>query len=285
MNKNWQQLKLSVNKADAFIVADQLTAMGALATTFASESPQNYINHEVGEIDFTGNIEVSALFATDFDRRLIDLLFDQHLADHWEVLDDHDWQNKWKEGLKPINFHNRLQVVPSWQEETSNGIVQLKLDPGAAFGTGAHATTYLCLEWIAQNIHGNEVVIDFGCGSGILGIAAKLLGASRVLLTDCDQLALDTSIENAHLNSVQVETYLPADMPIVTADVLVANILAPTLKQLYPTLLQHTHSGSTIVLSGILSEQAHEIAAVYAPEFKLHTIARDEWVLMFGIRI
>jgi len=143
----------------------------------------------------------------------------------------------------------------------------------------------LCLEWLTNNIHGGEVVIDFGCGSGILGIAASLLGAAQVLLTDCDELALSTSLDNAQLNDVIVETYLPESMPALQADVLVANILASTLKALYPTLESHLKTGGKIALSGILSEQAHEINALYGKNFNLTTIAKDEWVIIFGTKL
>jgi ribosomal protein L11 methyltransferase len=290
MNKNkaqWQQLSLLVDKTQALILAEQLTKIGALATSFAAHTPQNYINHNVGEIDFIGQIELTALFSEDFDPRIVNLLLEQEIPlESWQIIREEDWRDQWKKDLKPINFNQRLTVIPSWYQDYNDPYQKLILDAGAAFGTGSHPTTYLCLDWLSKNISGGENVLDFGCGSGILGIAAGLLGAQQVILTDIDQLALETAYENAALNQVQVSCYLPDELPKnLTVDLLIANILASVLIQLYPIFLEYLVIGGQIVLSGILFEQEALIYQVFGQHFSLQTVAKDEWLLISGTRV
>jgi ribosomal protein L11 methyltransferase len=281
MNKNWQQLRLLVKRNLAATIADNLTIIGAVATTVAHDETDN-LNNTIDE-----EIELIALFDESFERRIVNLLFDQDLSANWEIITPEHWQDKWKEDLEPIHFKQRLSVIPSWYDyqassTTQDERVHLLLDSGQAFGSGAHATTYLCLEWLSNNLDNTKLVIDFGCGSGILAIAAKLLGATRVIATDCELVALETTAANAALNKVDIETYLPADLPAVTADLLIANILATTLVELYPVLTAQIKDHGMIVLAGILATQEANIRQIYEPAFKLTVIHNQEWILMFG---
>src|SRR5690606_25394554 len=205
-----------------------------------------------------------------------------------EEIADQDWERSWMDNFKPMRFGRRLWIVPSWHEAPEPDAVNLLLDPGLAFGTGTHPTTALCLEWLdSQGLDGLQV-IDFGCGSGILAIAALLLGADRVTGTDIDPQALEASRDNAQRNQLADERlplYLPADMPAEPADILVANILAGPLVSLAPQLTGLVKPGGRIALSGILAEQTEEILAAYRDAFELDPVAdKDGWLRVSGVR-
>ncbi|MBP3863108.1 MAG: 50S ribosomal protein L11 methyltransferase, partial [Pseudomonas sp.] len=201
---------------------------------------------------------------------------------------DQDWERSWMDNFHPMRFGQRLWIVPSWHAAPEPDAVNLLLDPGLAFGTGTHPTTALCLEWLDGQDLKNCTVLDFGCGSGILAIAAMLLGAKHAVGTDIDVQALEASRDNANRNGVDPQLfplYLPEDMPQVQADVVVANILAGPLVSLAPQLSSLVKPGGRLALSGILAEQGEEVAAAYAQDFDLDPIAnRDGWVRISGRR-
>lgn len=192
------------------------------------------------------------------------------------------------DNFHPMRFGQRLWIVPSWTEAPEPDAVNLRLDPGLAFGTGTHPTTALCLEWLDGQPLKNQSVIDFGCGSGILAIAALLLGAPKAVGTDIDPQALEASRDNADRNGIdpaRFPVYLPADMPQQAADVVVANILAGPLVALAPQITTLVKSGGRLALSGILAEQADEVRAAYADEFALDpTAVKEGWVRISGVR-
>jgi ribosomal protein L11 methyltransferase len=203
-------------------------------------------------------------------------------------VEDKDWEREWMDDFRPLQFGSRLWIVPSWHQPPDPDAANLSLDPGLAFGTGTHPTTALCLEWLDGQDVGGQQVIDYGCGSGILGLAALLLGADHVTGVDTDQQALEASRENARRNEVdesRLDLYLPGDEPGTVADVMLANILAQPLIGLAPHLAGKVKAGGHLVLSGILSSQAREVMAAYEPWFIMdEPEQREEWIRLTGRR-
>ena len=203
----------------------------------------------------------------------------------FERLQDADWVTLTQKQFAPMRVGERLWIVPSWHEAPDAAAVNVALDPGAAFGTGSHPTTRLCLAWLERTLRGGEYVIDYGCGSGILGIAALKLGAARATGIDIDLLALDTARYNSRVNGVALEVMGADESPPGAADVLIANILANPLRMLAPALASHTRPGGWIALCGVLATQASEVIGAYAPWSAMQVAARDgDWVLITGRR-
>jgi ribosomal protein L11 methyltransferase len=185
----------------------------------------------------------------------------------------------------PIRISERLWITPTWHESPDPSAVNLQLDPGLAFGTGSHPTTRLCLQWLDAHIKGGETVLDYGCGSGILAIAALKLGAGHTVGTDIDPQAIRSSLDNAQQNGVSADFYLPDALPAGQHDVVVANILANPLRMLGELLASHVKTGGKIVLSGILAEQADELSAIYSTWFEMDAPVFDEgWTRLTGTK-
>jgi ribosomal protein L11 methyltransferase len=260
----WLQVRLAISPEQAETYEDALLEVGAVSVTFMDAEDQPIFEPELNTTPLWSHTHLLALFEADTDADHVlahlRLLTDAELPEHThEVIEDQDWE-----------------------------AVNLLLDPGLAFGTGTHPTTALCLEWLdGQDLAGCNV-LDFGCGSGILAIAALLLGAEQAVGTDIDVQALEASRDNAGRNNVPAEKfplYLPDDLPQVQADVLVANILAGPLVSLAPQLASLVKTGGRLALSGILAEQGEEVAAAYADAFELDPIAnREGWVRITGRR-
>jgi ribosomal protein L11 methyltransferase len=198
---------------------------------------------------------------------------------------DQDWIAKSRSEFGPIRISPRLWIVPSWGAAPETDAVSLLLDPGLAFGTGSHATTRLCLRWLERQIAGGETVLDYGCGSGILAIAALKLGAGRAVGVDIDPDAVAAATANAQRNGVRAE-FLECGSPLtLTADLVVANILANPLMVLSPLLAGRCRRGGQIALSGILAEQAGEVEECYAPWIAFAASDEEEgWVCLSGTR-
>jgi ribosomal protein L11 methyltransferase len=202
-----------------------------------------------------------------------------------DTVDDKDWVRATQSQFEPQRIGERLWVVPSWHAAPDPGAVNIVLDPGLAFGTGAHPTTRLCLRWLAANLRGGETVIDFGCGSGILAIAALKLGAATASGIDVDEQALLAARYNAVQNGVTAHFHDAADKLGNPAQVVVANILANPLIVLAPLLATLTVTQGRVVLAGILSAQADEVRIAYLPWFNMDTTEHDDgWVLLSGVR-
>ncbi|HEX4780316.1 MAG TPA: 50S ribosomal protein L11 methyltransferase [Usitatibacter sp.] len=200
-------------------------------------------------------------------------------------LEDADWVARTQRQFAPIRAGERLWIVPSWSEAPDPGAVNVSLDPGAAFGTGSHPTTRLCLEWLERHVRPGDVVLDYGCGSGILAIAALKLGAARAIAADIDPLALESARYNSRVNGVTLEVVDAHDAIGAASAVTVANILANPLRMLAPALAAHTRPGGWIALSGILASQADDVIAAYAPYAAMKVDgAEGEWVLLAGRR-
>ncbi|VCU69505.1 Ribosomal protein L11 methyltransferase [Pigmentiphaga humi] len=209
-------------------------------------------------------------------------------APSWQLREvpDADWVRLTQSQFEPIEVDQRIWIVPTWHEVPDRpGTVSIRLDPGLAFGTGSHPTTHLCLAWLAGNLEAGGSVLDYGCGSGILAIAARKLGAGETVGIDIDPQAVQSAQANAAANSVEMETGLPDMRQGWRADVVVANILSNPLKVLAPMLCDRVLPGGDLVLSGVLERQAEEVAAAYAPWITMRVWrALDGWVCLHGQR-
>jgi ribosomal protein L11 methyltransferase len=201
------------------------------------------------------------------------------------TLEESDWVRQTQAQFDPIRISQRLWIVPTWHTAVDSTAINIALDPGLAFGTGSHPTTRLCLRWLDENIQGGETILDYGCGSGILAIAAMKLGAKSAIGVDVDAQAVQASHDNAVANQVRADFYLPDDTTLKQYDVVVANILTNPLRALAPLLAGATRSGGRIVLSGVLGEQAEEVAKIYGQWFTMSaTVVEDGWACLSGVK-
>ena len=289
----WLQVRLAITPEQAETYEDALLEVGAVSVTFMDAEDQPIFEPDLGTTPLWSHTHLLALFEADTDETALiahlQLLCGGSLPEHHvERIEDQDWERSWMDNFQPMRFGQRLWIVPSWHAAPEPDAVNLLLDPGLAFGTGTHPTTALCLEWLDGQPLDNCSVLDFGCGSGILAIAALLLGAPQAVGTDIDPQALEASRDNASRNGIdpsRFPVYLPADLPQQPADVVVANILAGPLVSLAPQITARVKSGGRLALSGILAEQADEVRAAYAGAFDLDpTAIKDGWVRISGVK-
>ena len=293
----WQSLKIEAPQDSADALSDALLELGALSVgledAHAGTADEQAIFGEPGEppAGVWQNSVVSALFAPDADIAAIvaeaarTAQLQQTPAYLVEALAEQDWVRLTQSQFDPIQISPRLWVVPTWHSAPDPAAINIVLDPGLAFGTGSHPTTRLCLQWLDRNIKGGELVLDYGCGSGILAVAAAKLGAGRVIGVDIDPQAIPASTANARQNAVAAEFYLPDAAPAVEADVVVANILTNPLRVLAPLLAAATRAGGHLVVSGILLEQSTAIVEAYRPWFDLEEFGREDgWVCLTGAK-
>jgi len=293
----WLELSLTLPADQQTNVEDALADIGALAVTLldadAGTSNENAIlEPAVGETPLWSMIVLSALFEAAVDRNglvhvLAELLPDlvpEQIA--FREVADQDWTRVWMDQFKPMRFGERLWIYP-WNIEPPAGdeAVIVRLDPGLAFGTGTHPTTALCLEWLDRHDLNGKRIIDYGCGSGILAIAAALLGAAHVIAIDNDPQALEASRDNAARNGVaeRIQLELPNALALAPADMLVANILAGPLHALAPLFAASLKPGGSLALSGILLGQEVELCARYGEWFDdLVVSTLEDWVRIDG---
>jgi ribosomal protein L11 methyltransferase len=289
----WLQVRLAITPEQAETYEDALLEVGAVSVTFMDAEDQPIFEPDLGTTPLWTHTHLLALFEADTDETALiahlQLLCGGTLPEHHvERIEDQDWERNWMDNFQPMRFGQRLWIVPSWHAAPEPDAVNLLLDPGLAFGTGTHPTTALCLEWLDGQTLDNCSVLDFGCGSGILAIAALLLGAPQAVGTDIDPQALEASRDNASRNGIdpaRFPVYLPADLPQQPADVVVANILAGPLVSLAPQITALVKAGGRLALSGILAEQADEVRAAYAGAFDLDpTATKDGWVRISGVK-
>ncbi len=288
----WLQLKLVTDADAADQISDRLTDLGAVAVTYEDAADQPLFEPDPGETKLWRETRVIGLFEADTQMEaIIEQLratINAPLA-HLNIdpLEDKDWTRAWMDAFEPISFGQRLWIIPSWHRPSNPDAVNVILDPGLAFGTGTHPTTALCLKWLDAHPPCNRQVIDFGCGSGILAVAAALLGAGHVWAVDHDPQALMATRDNAEKNGVgdKISTCLPADLPQLETDLMVANILANPLLTLAPLFAELTKKGGEIVLSGILGHQADQVAQRYSEWFEINpATTQEEWVALNGTR-
>ncbi len=288
---SWIQAILEVSASHTSEVEDLLMAIGAQAVTMRDGANQPIYEPKLGTTPLWDNVTVVALFDAEQPLaqqmlQLADLYSSEYQRDFppykIELVEDKDWVREWMDTFKPMLFGQRLWICPSWLEPEDASAVNLKLDPGLAFGTGTHATTALCLRWMDQFDFSNKRVVDFGCGSGILGIAALLLGAKHMMGIDIDPQAILASGENAQRNNIDkqdIELYLPGDAPEVQVEVVLANILAGPLVELKDAILSYLLPGGHLILSGILASQSQEVVDAYKERCDILDVSEEDgWV-------
>ncbi len=290
----WIQLRLSADEETAEKYSDWLMACGAQAVTFIdSKDTPIYEPLPGDEQIYWSDTVVMGLYDASHDMdKVIAYLQRIHpdkaaMQYKLEQLEDKDWEREWMDNFHPMQFGQRLWICPSWREVPDPQAVNVMLDPGLAFGTGTHPTTALCLTWLDSLDLSNKTVVDFGCGSGILSLAALKLGAKEVIGIDIDPQALQASKTNAERNNVadRLSLYLPANQPSIKADVVVANILAGPLRELAPVIMEFVAQGGQLALSGILEEQAQALQQLYGQWCKMNPIViQDEWALLSGYK-
>lgn len=285
----WIQLTFNTSKASSELAENALLDAGALSVTFKDAEDQPMLEPLPGETPLWDHIIITGLFDAQIDTSELLLQVQPQLGDYsqlkLEALEDKDWVRAWMDNYKPMQFGKRLWVCPKHIEPPQPDAVNLMLDPGLAFGTGTHPTTALCLEWLDGAELEDKQVLDFGCGSGVLAIAALLLGAEHCDGTDIDPQAISASNDNASANKVEnkLDCFLPDELPEKRYDIVLANILAGPLTELAEQLASHCKQGGHIVLSGILESQAEKIIKAYSPWFELDPVkARDEWIRVTG---
>tara|TARA_R110002124_G_scaffold56328_1_gene159013 strand:- start:6804 stop:7685 length:882 start_codon:yes stop_codon:yes gene_type:complete len=290
----WIQLRLSANEETAEKYSDWLSACGAQAVTFidAKDTPI-YEPLPGDEVIYWNNTVVMGLYDASHDMdKVLNYLKGIHpdkanMVYKLEQLEDKDWEREWMDNFHPMKFGQRLWICPSWRDVPDPAAVNVMLDPGLAFGTGTHPTTALCLIWLDGLDLEGKTVVDFGCGSGILSLAALKLGAKKVIGIDIDPQALQASLENAKRNQCEdrLALYLPKDQPEFKADVVVANILAGPLRELAPVIIEYVASNGVLALSGVLEEQAEQLQTIYGEFCQMDAITvQDEWVRLSGVR-
>ena len=290
-----RNLILDAHAEQAEMIGDWLMELGALSVSVedraAGTDQETPIFAEPGEAapGFWLDNRVVALLPEELDSDAVLATVADRLGNlpayRLEEVAEQDWVRLTQAQFDPIQVSDRLWITPSWHEPPATNAVNIVLDPGLAFGTGSHPTTWMCLQWLDTIIQGGETVLDYGCGSGILAIAAKRLGAAAVDGVDIDPQAMQASRANAEQNAVEARFFQPDAAPEQTYDVVVANILANPLRLLAPLLASRTRAGGRLVLAGLLEEQATELMAIYAPWFAMqHDASREGWARLSGIR-
>ena len=288
----WIQIRINATAKTADKVSNMLLGRGAQAVTFMDAQDVPVYEPLPGETPLWGETEVMGLFDAETDPAptiaFFQQIFGEDVGYKVEQLEDKDWVREWMDHFHPMQFGKRLWICPSWRDVPNPDAVNVMLDPGLAFGTGTHPTTALCLQWLDGLDLAGKTVVDFGCGSGILAIAALKLGAARVIGIDIDPQAIQASRDNAERNGVadQLELFLPEDQPKgLQADLLVANILAGPLRELAPLMNELVRPGGLLALSGVLETQAVELEQIYGQWFDMDpTAVREEWCRLSGVK-
>ena len=290
----WLQLKIDSSKTDADRIESALELVGAGAIMMEDAADQPLFEPPLGTTPLWDATRIVALFTIDSDMdailEFLEANIEGGLPSHRvEILEDQVWERAWMDHYHPMCFGERLWVVPSWTPPPQPDAINLLLDPGLAFGTGTHATTHLCLQWLDGLDLQDKIVVDYGCGSGILAIAALLLGAKHAYCVDIDPQALLATKDNAARNNVadKMTVCFPDAMPAITADVVVANILAGPLAELAPVLADLCRAEGDLALSGIIDSQVEDLIPVYGAWFKLDQLkTKDEnWCRLSGKRL
>lgn len=290
----WLQLRLEGSRESVAALEDLLLSTGSVAVTLEDNADQPVLEPAVGETPLWNAVRLTGLYSADADMASVLAQFPpsvlantQHRV---EILEDKDWEREWMQHYHPLQFGRRLWICPSWLEPPEKEAVNLMLDPGLAFGTGTHPTTELCLREIDGLSLAGQTVVDYGCGSGILALAALKLGATNALGVDNDPQALVATRDNANRNHIA-----PASLRVCLPDeasdpayqkasqLVIANILAGPLIELRDTLLGYLGPGGTLLLSGLLATQAEGVCAHYLPHLSMAIAGEKEgWVCLRG---
>jgi len=295
----WLQIHITVDQAQVDFTETLLMSLGAVSVTLDDAEDQALLEPLPGETPLWNKVIVTGIYQEDdqdpIDVEKLEAFLKEQLPDapiRHEQLEDQVWERAWMDYYEPIQIAEKFWIVPEWLEAPDSNAVNIKLDPGLAFGTGNHASTFLCLQWLGQTDLKDKIVIDYGCGSGILGVAALLLGAKKVYATDIDPQAVLATKQNAELNHVLDRLFvgLPeefnAEFKAQKADVLVANILAAPLMALAPEFATLLKSEGEFALAGVIEEQVADVTGVYSEFFDIvHIEKREEnWCRISGKR-
>ena len=295
----WLQIHITVDQAQVDYTETLLSSLGAVSVTLDDAENQELLEPLPGETPLWNKVIVTGIYAQEDDEQIdVDALITFITAQmpdvphRYEFMEDQEWERTWMDAYEPIQIADKYWIVPEWMEAPEADAVNIKLDPGLAFGTGNHASTFLCLQWLGKTDVKDKIVIDYGCGSGILGVAALLLGAKKVYATDIDPQAVLATKQNAELNGVLENLYvgLPEEFNEVfknqKADVFVANILASPLMMLAKEFSTLIKSDGEFALAGVIEEQVADVSDVYSEFFDILEVEkRDEtWCRISGKR-
>ncbi len=285
----WLQIHITVDQAQVDFTETLLSSLGAVSVTLDDAENQDLLEPLPGETPLWNKVIVTGIYAQDegeeIDVAALETFIRAQMPDaplRSEFLEDQVWERSWMDYYEPIQIAEKFWIVPEWLEPPEADAVNIKLDPGLAFGTGNHASTFLCPQWLGKTNVKDKVVIDYGCGSGILGVAALLLGAKKVYATDIDPQAVLATKQNAELNGVLKNLYvgLPEEFNETIgnekADILVANILAGPLMMLAPEFATLIKSEGEFALAGVIEEQVAEVSSVYSEFFDIVQVEKRE---------
>ncbi|KAA8735631.1 50S ribosomal protein L11 methyltransferase [Acinetobacter qingfengensis] len=295
---NWLQIHITVEKSQVELTETLLLSLGAVSVTLDDAEDQALLEPLPGETPLWDKVIVTGIFQQEpqqpIDANALSTFILAQLPDariNSEVIENQAWERAWMDYYEPIQVADNLWIVPEWLAAPNPQVTNIKLDPGLAFGTGNHASTFLCLQWLAEIDLKDKIVVDYGCGSGILGVAALLLGAKKVYATDIDPQAVLATKQNAELNGVSDRLYvgLPEEFEqefTVQADVLVANILAKPLMMLVETFYNLTKPQAQFALAGLIEEQIEDVKQAYHPYFEVtgQQMREENWCRLSGYR-
>ncbi len=288
---DYLQVAFSVKKLYAEKMSELLETAGALSVTVESADDEEIFDAAQPGDPMWQSQRLTALFGGEFDADILSYVLSNHPeVDHVVVskLPDQDWERSWLEQFKPLQVSQTLWICPSWLTPPDSSATNLIIDPGLAFGTGTHQTTHLCLEHLSTMELKDQLVVDFGCGSGILAIAAIKLGAKEAIAVDIDPKAIDATRNNAIINRVssQVHVGLPENLEALMQErkspLVIANILADTLIELKNVLTSMMSPDAILLLSGVLASQVEKVTSAFSPQFNFVTRQKDEWMLLKG---
>lgn len=289
----WLEIKIDTHAQSAQAIEDALLHAGALSVTLSDTHDEPLYEPALGTTPLWRYTRVTGLFEAAMNCHSVLTQINQQFGaavvvqSRIDTLADQPWERAWMEHFAPMQFGQHIWICPSWCAPPDPDAVNIFMDPGLAFGTGTHPTTALCLEWLDTHPPIQQTVIDYGCGSGILAVAAARLGAQRVIAVDHDPQALLATRENAQRNAVadRIETFLPEQAPALAADALIANILANPLRELATRFADLVKCGGTLTLSGILTEQADDVIAAYLDTFDIQpAVSQHGWMRLNGTR-
>lgn len=295
----WLQIHITVDQAQVDFTETLLLSLGAVSVTLDDAEDQALLEPLPGETPLWNKVIVTGIYQQDDNEQIdVDSLIkfvQEQLPEapvRFDELEDQAWERAWMDYYEPIQIAEKFWIVPEWLEAPDTEATNIKLDPGLAFGTGNHASTFLCLQWLGSIDLKDKIVVDYGCGSGILGVAALLLGAKKVYATDIDPQAVLATKQNAELNGVLDRLFvgLPeefnAEFKSQQADVLVANILAAPLMALAPEFAKLLKADGEFALAGVIEEQVEDVSGVYQEYFDILNIEKREenWCRISGKR-
>ncbi len=291
MDYDYFEVKIPCKRDEVDAIEEHMLGMGACSVTFRDAQDMAILEPAPGAMPLWHELEITAMFVKDYKQAEITALVEKKYPKRpisCEKLQNQVWERTWLKHFKPMQFGKNTWIIPSEFAEVDKNAINIHLDPGLAFGTGTHATTSLCLQWIDAHELANKTLIDFGCGSGILAIAAVKHGATKVYCTDIDEQAIESTINNAKQNNVaqKLEIIHASELEsLKKLDVVLANILAAPLMSLVTTFAQMLKTNGQLIMSGILAEQTEDIIAKFSPEFvDFQVQIEEDWASVYCLK-